>query len=204
MFNINTVISDLFDGQRRYGGRSAVRIYFEIIDKIDNTDIKLEEDSDFVRDVQNFFAIRYRTSEFMFNFCANIRKIRNNFGVYNIYSVSDDLINFSKSKREISFSSKLLHLSDPCHSFVIYDRNVRSCFKMKNIKSYEKLKIKFFAFKNEILSGNINNILCAEYVEFLGKFNIRLDECKIGLSENKKIDFYLWDRARYLDQYPIW
>ena len=75
---------------------------------------------------------------------------------------------------------------------------------MKNIKSYEKLKIKFFAFKNEILSGNINNILCAEYVEFLGKFNIRLDECKIGLSENKKIDFYLWDRARYLDQYPIW
>ena len=203
MFNVNTVINDLFEEQSRYGGRSAVEIYSEILYEIDNTNIKLEKDSDFIRDVQNFFGIRPRTNAFMFNFCSNIRKIRNNYKIYNIYSVSNDLIKFSKSKKEISFSSKLLHLADPGHSFVIYDRNVRSCFWMKNVKSYEKLKTKFDEFKNEILTNNTNNILCAEYIEFLGVFDKKLKESGIILSENKKIDFYLWDRARYLNRYPV-
>ena len=197
-FNVNTIVNELFTKQTRYGNETPVGIYYKIIQRIDTTDENLVTNPHFIKDVREFFVIKRRTCEFIVNFCSLIRVIRNQYECYDIHRASEMLSNFSKSTNEISFASKLLNLADPEHSFVIYDRNVRMCFGLENINSYERLNDEFNNFKNKIQSGSQEK-LCVEYRRFISVFDKRLEDSGIILSENKKIDFYLWEMAKHLE-----
>lgn len=200
-FGVNNVVESLFAKEPRYGKLSVIDIYVRIIRKIDETDVDLTSDPCFVLAVTEFFSVRCRSSEFIAKFCSLIRDVRNEYDFYNIFSVSTELAGISKNKYEISFASKILHLADKKHDFIIYDKNVRMCFGLGNVQptpnSYKRLVKNFTDFKNELEAGNTDKIY-GECRKFLMLFDEGLRNKRIVLSENKKIDFYLWKLGGYL------
>lgn len=194
-FDVKNLIRDLFEKPSRYGNISAVELYGNIIKRIDENCDDLEKDSEFVKNVRKFFGITHRSSEFVREFCSLIVMVRNNYELFDIVKVSDRLAEFSRSKYEISFASKIIHLADKEHEYIIYDTNVRTCFDLQNIRStpqaYKELMEKFVDFKNQLRSDDKDR-MCIECRNFLEIFDKELKNKKIVLSENKKIDFYLW------------
>lgn len=194
-FNVENLIKDLFEKPSRYGDVSAVELYGNIIKRIDEASDDLDKDSEFVKNVRKFFGITHRSDEFVKKFCSLIIEVRNNYESFDIIDVSDRLTKFSTSEYEISFASKIIHLADKEHKYIIYDTNVRACFGLENVRStpetYIQLRDNFVDFKNKLQSGNKNR-MCVECRNFLEMFNKELKNNKIVLSENKKIDFYLW------------
>ena len=185
----------------KYGNISAIEAYGKILNKIDRTNTDLGNDSCFVQAVVVFFGIKRRSVEFVREFCCLIRDSRNDNSLFDIAKVSEELARNSESQHEISFASKVLHLADRNHSFVIYDSNVRKCFDLDYIKStaesYKILSAKFATFKNE-LQRDSQEELCVKYRQFIEIFDEKLNGTDIVLSDNKKIDFYLWKIAKYL------
>ena len=200
-FNVNNLIEELFEKPSRYGNESAVELYARIIKRIDETKDDLGKDPEFIKNVRKFFGIGYRSSEFAAEFCSLIREVRNEYESFDVVAVSDRLTDFSESKYEISFASKIIHLADVEHDFIIYDTNVRACFGLENLRStpqtYIRLRDSFIDFKNKLQSGNQDRV-CVECRMFLDMFDEKLANNEINLSENKKIDFYLWKLGGYL------
>ena len=194
-FDVKNLIKDLFEKPSRYGDVSAVELYDKIIKLIDENSDDLEKDSEFIKNVRKFFGITHRSSEFVREFCSLIVMVRNDYELFDIVKVSDRLAELSRSKYEISFASKIIHLADKKHEYIIYDANVRTCFDLQNIRStpqaYKQLMDKIVDFKNKLQSDNKDR-MCVECRNFLEMFDKELKNKKIVLSENKKIDFYLW------------
>lgn len=203
MIDVNELVSKCCTNNEEYFGYSPIGIYQEIIKIIDNKD-KLSEDEELIKYVGKFFAMQMRGVGFVRECLNIIEEIKKNEVVFEndniaLCYVQSRLYKF-RYFDEISFSSKVLHLADPKHEFIIYDQLVK---KSLNIpvwhKSYVELTSLFCKFEHSI-NVEVNDFSDCSIIEckqFIERLDDILGEDKINISNRKKIDFYLWGIKKF-------
>lgn len=191
------VVNYLFTPQRRLYDLSPVCIY---IRTIQDEAILSYSHEQYRRFLRRFYAIR-RSNEYIDYFISLIPVYRSRLisGNETVVSLVEDIVlklreQNGRGCRDISFASKLLHVADPSHSVVIYDRLVKGLLGIPNSHTdYNEVYSKFNELSQDFQKkeyGRIGNFY--SYQCFDALFSERSSKLGILVSENKKIDFYLW------------
>lgn len=140
---------------------------------------RLRRDKDWNNQYFNFLEIYYKKHQKGVNCFRDILQ-----DLYKVLSKSKKGV--LRSKIEMSFASKLLHTIDP--DFPIWDSQVRKKLKINDSiktiddgdKAYKKLCACYASMKNDPQFKT----LVSNFDSLFPKFS--------GVTETKKIDFYLW------------
>lgn len=205
--NTNNLINDLIEPKDEYDGLSAIGIYLWILNAVD-TSSNLAENRLLMDRVGKFFAMQMRGPAFVCESLRIVEKIKKNGLSFNN---DEEALNFVRNGlrkfrnfEETSFASKVLHLADNKHEFIIYDSLVKKALKdlldlPKEPKSYYEVKSAFLTFKESIFT---HSILIQEKDtkkchDFISEFGSTLKQKELAISLNKTIDFYLWGKEKF-------
>lgn len=184
MMDIQAVEKILSDNDKLLIG---MKKYKRIMDTLHWTDVST--DKDFQRAFNDFFVMRSRSSQYYDRFYSFLEQKKNK-GVS--FEETLEYLKEAEGQLEISFSSKLIHVTNPNRP--IWDKNVSvQHFGMK-VPGYN---IDGALRQKEIIK--IYHEYCSRYYEYLesdeGQTVIRLFNEKYphtGFTDAKKLDFIMW------------